>query len=66
MKYQYIKCWSSWDDGIKRGLGIKSLLDTMLKESMYLPPLSTIMYCVPSSDIENPLSVPFSLSVGRY
>jgi hypothetical protein len=34
--------------------------------SMYLPPLSTTMYCVPSSDIENPLSEPFSFSVGRY
>ena len=25
---------------------------------MYLPPLSTTMYCVPFSDIENPLSAP--------
>ena len=33
---------------------------------MYLPPLSTTMYCVPSSDIANPLSAPFSFSVGRY
>ena len=33
---------------------------------MYLPPLSTTMYCVPSSDIENPLSAPFSFFVGRY
>ena len=56
---------------IKWGLAIKSLLDTMSMEyiyitSMYLPPLSTTKYCVPSSDIENPLSAPFSFSVGRY
>jgi hypothetical protein len=42
---------------IKWGLAIKSLLDTMSMEyiyitSMYLPPLSTTKYCVPSSDIE--------------
>ena len=56
---------------IKWGLAMKSLLDTMSMEyiyitSMYLPPLSTTKYCVPSSDIENPLSAPFIFSVGRY
>ena len=56
---------------IKRGLAIQTLLDAMSMEyiyiiSIYLPPLSTTMYCVPSSDIENPLSAPFSFSVGRY
>ena len=34
--------------------------------SLYLPPLSTPMYCVSSSDIENTLSAPFSFSVGIY